>query len=709
MTPKQQSKVFSLSRLSAIVIGTVLLASLLIPDDKELISRLDKDGEIQRLRQLAAERMKEHHPTQPQPKTEAEELRQWLTDSDTSVRTDPAILAERKNRVTVTENPAALAAELQTHGDSLEPELYAALADALAKRSLGLGKPAIAGTILNEWCRRYPSWPTAMRAVQAWRWAVKSEHALEAIDQCINAKLPLDSDQAPPDLEELRISLALESNQPNHAFDIVFSRFNSTPPERRCTLLKRLVELASTGDRTNEAARLIEEHLAQVPFHTSSLTDALQLARTGKAFPNPEEEKAYRSYATALAHWREWGGQGSKAFEPWLRLSILGEEEAWSRVSELYVDLLRDTDYITVLAERISQGKSRQERGKLALILAQQGQAETAVSMYQQALKDNPTTEEQAHLIRGLCHLHQEQANWAKAVESWTALLKLLPEDREAQKGRGYAHIRMGHYIKAKADYLWLSEHHPEDASIHEDCACLCDSLGDEKSATQCLKRLLAVSGRPSTPEEHIELAGRFHLLHQNEEGMAALRDGLVDHPESIRIRHILAESLATAQNYDESVRVLAYGSMAEHAPSMSLLIDLCSQASNRHLALRFLNGRVPRCLNSDYLAQFRLALLLEQTGEIQQAEKIIAHLKDDETHKSDHVWHELAKLCMESGDPFRAETFQKLHLEHSGKHDSRAWELMGDIFQSQERGDEAKTAYQQAISVITPEKISKN
>ena len=109
--PPPQDQVFSPLHLGALVLATVALASFLIPDDQELVHRLDMDGEIERLHHMAAERMRmydlqQQQPESPQPQTEAARFAQWLQQKDTSLHTDPAILAEWKHLLASTTQPA---------------------------------------------------------------------------------------------------------------------------------------------------------------------------------------------------------------------------------------------------------------------------------------------------------------------------------------------------------------------------------------------------------------------------------------------------------------------------------------------------------------------------------------------------------------------------------------------------------------------------
>ena len=131
---------------------------------------------------------------------------------------DAAVQADRKNLCAQTTTPAELGDELFEHATSIAPDLLQTHADSLARRSLALNHPGNAAAILRRCFDLRPSWQVAIREIEAWRWAERPEEALTTLELALAARL---CGEKPAEIEDLRVTLALESNQPNLAFDIV--------------------------------------------------------------------------------------------------------------------------------------------------------------------------------------------------------------------------------------------------------------------------------------------------------------------------------------------------------------------------------------------------------------------------------------------------------------------------------------------------------
>lgn len=697
MPSSHSTSVLPGSTVATVVVGCVLLAAWFVPSQKELVHRLDHDGQIQRLKKLAEDRLAEAAPTMPAPQTDREKLHAWLTSADPTLLEDAAMQADRKSLCAQTNTPADLGAELFEHANALSPDLLGNLADCLVRRSLALNLPGDAAELLKGWFARHPSWPVAVREIEAWRWAVRPEEALKALDLALAAKL---EDAKPADVEDLRVTLALESNQPNLAFDIVVRSYGAASDEEKPAVLRRLVDLADAGDRTTEASHLIAEHFKTMRFQTSGTAEAIKLAGNGRAFANATAERDYRRYASAMARWQEWAGRGDLAFDTWLRLAILGDDEAWGRVLELQDDLMRKDDFALVLADRIGHSRHLDLEPLLAELLLDEGRTADAIAHLKAcaARETNPLP-----VWLQLGRIYQQSGEWAAALDAFDRVLKLNARDVEARKGRAFCLVRMERYEEAGDAWLALSQEVTDDAEVQETCAALCDSLGREKEALEATSRLLACRSRQSMPDEHLDLASRFHERGDSRGELATLRDAMAKFPASRQLRYSLAESLAGNDENEEAAHLLADASLANDPESIDLLISVASELPEPPAGCELFNGKLPACLKALPVLQLRLALLFDQWGNHADSERIVASLQSDVSRRADAVWQELARISLDAGDTQRAELFASPQFHTVEAMDSRAWELVGDIYMAEERQEEAAAAYKKAVHTLLP------
>ncbi len=682
--------------MSLMVLLCVIAAWIFIPDKEELVSRLDKDGHVDRLKALAEEALDEQKLNKAVPQTDAERMRAWINNPDAETREDPAVVAEKKIMCAITETPATVGLEVVVGSAKLDDDLYGELMDALARRALGLQHQEEAGYLLSQWNRREPSWELTMRAVQAWRWAVKSDEALKTLSAAVGMGLKLE--EAPENIEELRLKLALESNQPNLAFDIVQKRYQAAATDEKPALLRRLLELANAGDRTQEASKLISAYLSTIPFHVKPLDAVIEMIGEGHPFASAAEESDYRTYAASLAHWQEWANHGDVAIETWFRLALIGSDEAWERVLDLYEDVLRTDDFIKVLKYRVSKGISLDKQMMLADILVEQGKVEAAMAQYEAATKNlvQPTP---AH--RALARIYQQSGEWEKAEAAFEKVLAAVPDDVEAGKGIAFDKVRLRKYEEAGDAYVALAKAHPNDAELQETTAGLCDSLGRNAEALEASQRLLSCEGRASTPEEHLELADQFRMAGDVVGTVTALRTGFKLFPASIRMRMTLAEALSHHGDHDEAVGLLAHEPLRQNPGAMDLLISEGVEATNAAIAVNFIGSEPPACLRDLPISNLRFALLLDRLNRKAEADKIYASLLHDNQHATTDVWLEIGKICLSIDDDVHAEAFVTRYLSGAGKTNAKAWEILGDIYQDEEKNEEALTAYRKAVEVI--------
>ncbi len=677
--------------MSLLVGACIVAAWIFVPDNSELVDRLDKDGHLDRLKALADE-------SSAARVTDADSMRAWLRNPSVEFREDADEIAKIKILCSLTDHPNEVGDVLLQAPARTDPQLLAGLVESLARRALGQQNPAGAGSLLSRLNALQPSWDLTQRAMQAWRWGVRSEEALKTLDAAIAAGVQ--PDNLTEGLAALREKLALESNQPGVAFDSALARYQASSPAEQLRQLRHLLELASAGDRPAQGATLVEHYLSCVPFHALSLDEAIESVRRNKAFSDPQARADYCEFASLYARWQEWDGHAETALNTWFRLAVLGETEAWNRCSDITEDVLRWDDFAKVLAFRIERGMNIDQEAKLAAVLLESGNVESALNHFQAAAK---RAADPAPCLRSIGRIQQQAGRWTEALEAFDDLLKLSPSDLEAAKAHAFARVRLGQFDQAKDEYVTLAKAHPQDAELQETCAALCDSIGLVDEARAARMRLLAVPGREAATEDYLEVADGCRVAGDAPGEIAALRSGFERFPTSSRLRVSLAESLAATGEHAEAVSLLAHESLRGNAAAMSLLIGEAFDASNSALAGSFFNGSVPACLRDVPDAQLRMAFLMDRLQRPDAARTIVEALLHEARFRNNDIWLQLGQICLEAGDGARAESFITLYLASAGAGDSKAWETLGDIYQAQDRTEEAAIAYRKAVEVIRP------
>ena len=578
----------------------------------------------------------------------------------------------------------------------MKNETVAAYVEALARRALGTEHPADAGWLLTQLNHRGPNWELTMKAVQAWRWAVRPDEALKTLELAVADGLK--AKDCPEALDPLRIKLAMESNQPNHAFDIVLQQYQQAPARQRPALMHQLVEMANVGDRTAEASRIIGDYLATVPFHAMRMEEAAKAVRAGHVFLRAEDEAAYREYATLQARWQEWGNHGDEAFETWLHLALLDSDEAWDRVQDLCGDLERQEDLVELLSFRISKGLSLDKIEMLANLLAEAGRLDEAIEQYHKAL---PALANPVPAHRWLARVYQEMGRWEESVTEFGLVQKALPVDAEAARGLAFALVRLHHYEEGCDAYVKAARMQPDDADLQETCAGLCDSLGRNDETCEAIKRLLACESRPTTPEDYMELADHYRLAGREQEFLATLRTALKRYPDTVRVRITLAEALGQGGQHEEAVQLLALEPLRSHAEAMDLLINESMDAQDTSVAANFFGQTMPAGLQGMPVSMMKMAALFDHLNRPDASNAIITSLLHDPQYRQNDTWMTLGKMCLEAGEEAKAESFVTLYLSSSGAANSKAWELLGDIYQTEDRSQEAQAAYSKAVEVV--------
>jgi tetratricopeptide (TPR) repeat protein len=685
-------------------VGVCLVgAGLSIPQRDELAHRLDADGDRERVAEMAQEEREKKGAGPTTPVTDREKLRAWLEDVDTSVRSNMVICLDTRNMCAASAQPLELADEVMAHPNAMGAALRDSLLDALATGAIGKGKRdsiADGAAILDRWCRLTPSWPLAKRAAEAYGWADNLGAAVDLYEYVAKQDVPVEG--RPAELTKTLIDMCLAANRPERAFELSRDAWHAASAEKRGELLQSTLDLASNANRTLEASALVAEQLSTMPFHTCPLADAVTLVQKKEAFSTPQSEKQYRHLATMMASWQWADNKGDAAFDTFLRLSLLGDEQAWHYCQELKEGLQGDGAYAIVLAERIAHGKDLALEPLLAEILAEQGETTRAIVLFRGLLAKTKKAEARVPLLEKLSDVLLETGEYQAVLATLAEQVRLAPPALNARRKMAFALVRVGNFEAARAEYAAISPLLLDDETVQIAYAGLCESLGHFAETIVAKQRVMSALTHKIVPDDYLELADFHRTLGHLPKHIEVLTKGLRLFPSSPRIRLVLAGAYASQGKSSEAVQLLAHESLNQNPAAIELLISEASQLKDAGIALTFLSDHGEECLRPLPEAQLRLAFLFEQFGRIDAAQRLFQSLLVRSDVRDAGGLHALAATCLEYGDANRAEGFQTAHLNRPASvYDSKGWQLLGDIYTAQQLPERAQEAYQRAVTSL--------
>ncbi|HBB33418.1 MAG TPA: hypothetical protein DC064_16845 [Cyanobacteria bacterium UBA9273] len=142
---------------------------------------------------------------------------------------------------------------------------------------------------------------------------------------------------------------------------------------------------------------------------------------------------------------------------------------------------------------------------------------EGAVEAFTQVLKMNPQDAE-AYYNRGLALAQLEE--YEKAIADYSKVLELNPDDLEAYDNRALARARLQDYLGAIADYTQVLERKPDDAEAYYNRGLSHAQLeGSEQDAIKDLEKaaeLFAKAGQTTESEEALSIVEKLQQYKNN-------------------------------------------------------------------------------------------------------------------------------------------------------------------------------------------------
>lgn len=113
----------------------------------------------------------------------------------------------------------------------------------------------------------------------------------------------------------------------------------------------------------------------------------------------------------------------------------------------------------------ISWADSEPNRFNQGVEAYQQGNYQAAIEALNQAIQQEVEQSDRAYYLRGISHLKLGELD--QAVEDYTKVIELDPENLRAYYDRGIANTQLGNYEQAVADYDRASELAPNEETIY--------------------------------------------------------------------------------------------------------------------------------------------------------------------------------------------------------------------------------------------------
>ncbi len=682
--------------LAVMICACIVLAVVLVPDSSELARRVVADGNTERIHELAQQALDDTtNPAAPQ--SSAQKLRQLAAKATLASYANPAVRAEFLQLCASADSPLETLIELGTQRPNLPDDLCPLMAESLAQHALGLGKPKEAAIIYTTLLKQYEHADALHDAVKCWRWAAQPARALALIDELAAT--------APRELLELRPTLALESNQPNRAYDLAFAAYGQGAHDDRGKALLTLVALAHTGDRFEKATPLLHHHLAGFPFTRQTLPDAILALQAGTHFSSPQARAEFLELGAHLGHWYEWAEppQPEPALDIYFKLALLGDEDAYTRCKDLYPDLLRSDDFITVLSYLVAQGQHHSDEPLLAQLLAEAGQTHLA-ALHLRAIIDRQRDAPNTAQWRSLAEIYVDTADAQQSLEPLQKLIQQLPQEPWAHQQLANTYVQLGRFLEAMPVLAHLVALTPTDSEALESYYSLADSLAQPQAAADALAKLIAVPSRQPAVDDYLDLARLYKNLDQAPASLLTLRTGFERFSASPRMRMSLAENLSE-ERPTETLALLCHPSLKDNTEAIKLLAETALRTPSPQVALDFLDQYKPKCLADLPVARLQLSLAHERVGDTEQAARLLDQLLTDPRFEHLMAWQTLAQTALDMGDNERAERFQERYVTYHGINDSKAWNLLGDIYTLRGKTTEATAAYARSLRSLVPTK----
>ena len=701
------SHVLSVKVLAMLLAACVGLSYVMVPRRGELIERLFKDRQFERVAKVLQD---EVHGMQ------ASELRGLRAMGGDEIESISRILyltpREQLRTVFQSSRPPAYNAYIhhivlaavrfvdvvppQEALEMIDPKISrvptgmrADIYRLIAHNFHALGKPGLAANALRLAIDTSPDWSLALEMAQSYRWSGQPGMAASQLRIWLVSH---ESSLKPDELVEARklnYSLAMEAGDPSGAYDACVTELRTVPADQLAPddLMMRTLDAALQSSRTKDFIPWIRRQVNAMP----------QAGRTVKALraenaAHPEALKAYREWLVRYSQWSDWNAAFDDAFDAHLRLAAMGDLMSLDRCVALYDYLGRTEECLDLL---LVLGDIK-ERPQLPLLCARQlaelDQDAEAKVRFEAWLKIHPEDRD-AHF--DYCCLIDDLGDEDASMKAFEEMLKHHPKDVPAMKKLAEALIRAADYKGALDLYAKLPDS-SHDHDTLENYAMIAESTDDHEAEFAALTLTARLSKEPSV-ELYLDIAEAGSYLDDPQRGIDALNTGLERLPESAQLRIALANSYLHTDRPAEALAALMHPRLKNNFEALQVLLNIADDATDPAKILAFIGDDVEKRFRLSDHNRLRLAVLNQAAGRTKDADRLLASVKE-----ASATYHMLAETRFALGDFANAARLMDSHLKTHPSASSAEWLFMGDIYEHMGRFDEAKKAYDFSVALLT-------
>ncbi len=738
--------------LMGILLACAITCYLLVPNQKNLLYRLVKDGKPERALEVL------HSLPQAEKARDAEfyELlrlrlnRQVLNPEDKAgviaqfqdslqaferFSSSLDFLAEVQHSISLFNDWAQASKLVAPHLKTIPDGARQVLVRVLVRDALASNQPDVAAAIFENRLMPFPPAETNLvEAVRLWRAAARPASALRVLED-FEQQSGKGSTALDPMLVELKFNLLREVGHNSEAFDLASCvTSQSEDGEARHKWLKRM---QATAGSASQHRKLLEEYRHHVQINPADVeswrliaemsTRASDLALAKVAFQKlirltPGDMAAQKQ----LAQLYEWSGDANRAFDLYSKLAEQKDAASLERLIALNPGLHRDKDLLKLL--RVFDGEASQDMYRLILarLLTKHGEYTEANSFYQKHLQRKP---EDTVVIEEYAQTLIRQQAYESALAIWKRLQEIKPED-EAVRGRiAEVYYLLGDFEKSLHAYKQLAKRSTDLATIQK-YGTMAESLDDFESLSEALGRGIELS-KQASPDDFIKLAHTFSLLGADAERRGALERGLAQFPDSDTLRIQLSILLVEKKATGQALSILARShNLKTDLATLRLYLDLLIESGDYAAAEKFLKTGIDEKLLDAPSINILQALIYEGSQNDPAAERI--HQKLYQQHPGDSAYalnyleiltklgktrkaqsvlqpllknptpaiiKEAARVYAELGDFKEAQRLQTRFVDIPGQAGFQDWSYLGDIRYSAGNRSAAQHAYRRALA----------
>ena len=707
--PPAPGHAISLRLMGTLIVSALGLSWLLVPRPGELIERLFKDKQYERVvsmlvedagngRELDLGALRKLSPAQAMAisqlihLTPREQLNMIFSDRRPPVYdlfVHNLVLAAIRYVDVI--RPEEALQKIEPSLPAMEEPFRLDVLDLIAQNADGVGRTDVAAHALALACDcTTSSWPIARRMAQNFSWSNQPARAAARLRTWITAHHTGLKSAEREEAHKMWYAFALAGGDPQGALEACLAAFRDAPDGRPSTeLMQRALDTATQCGQLNLVMPWLSKLVEALPESRMGLAELRKRAKE-----HPEQVEIARAWMSRIADIADWQSNFDGAFDARLRLAAMGDAPSLDRVIAL-ADFVGGTQQCAELEELLGDESPRKDwRLLLAHDLSDLGRDEEARAHFEKWLADHP---DDANARYDYCCLLDNMGEDKDLRPALEEMLRRNPGDAPAMRKLAELCIRTNDLETALLLYEKLpAKRH--DADTLEAYHMIAEALDDHAAQVRALQ---LVAQRETVPKvsTYLELADAASYLSDVTPSVAALREGMERLPDSQVLRLALANVLIGAKRKTEAIAVLTDSHLRNNYEAVSALLGLVEDIADTVQVLAFLGPDVDRRLPLTERDRLQLAVLNARSGQVAESARLFATVPQDRAHL-----RMLAEAHYHCGHTDAAVRLMLAHLDTNPNASAADWRLLGDIYTGGGMPDQARIAYGRSLTLLTAE-----